>query len=297
MITTHCAICNKKEKLVLLFKGNVDLKKVNAKTFSARRIPDRLHYRMVKCLRCGLIFSNPILTDTNIKSLYQKSDFTYKFESEYLKKSYWYYLKRIASKNKSNLNYLDVGCGNGFMLEEAYLNGINNVWGIEPGRPSVLKAKDIIRKKIKIGVLKEGLFPNNSFDMISCFQTLDHIPNPNAFLKIVYSLLKKKGKIIFIVHNTDGLSVKLFGERSPIFDIEHIYLFNKATLKNIFKQNGYNFIEVFDVRNTYPLRYWFRMIPIPKTMKKWILKILNYSKIGNVIVSLNAGNIGIVASK
>src|SRR5258708_1364252 len=105
------------------------------------------------------------------------------------------------------------------------------------------------------------------FDIICCFHTLDHIVNPNLFLANTYVLLKKGGKIVFIVHDTDGLSVRLFGEKSPIFDIEHIYLFNKNSLGRLFKKNHFIVDEIFSVKNTYPLTYWLRMSPIPKLVK------------------------------
>ena len=69
MIDTICAICEKKEKIVELYRENLDLKKVDGKTYSARRTPDRFHFRFVKCLRCGLIFSNPIMEPEKIISL------------------------------------------------------------------------------------------------------------------------------------------------------------------------------------------------------------------------------------
>ncbi len=298
MTKIKCAICGNNKNTKVLYKSTFSKKKLNSKTFSARRTPDRLHYRLVKCSRCGLIFSNPILDLKKINSLYFKSDFNYDLESEYLKKTYFNYFKKyIQSKNIKKAKILEIGCGNGFFLQELKDNGIKDVYGIEPGAESVKKANAKIKNNIKVDILRKGLFAKESFDIIFCFHTLDHIPNPNKFLEIIHALLKKNGKVFFIVHNTSGLSVKLLKEKSPIFDIEHIYLFNNKNLKQIFENNKFINSSVFDIKNTYPLRYWLKLFPLNDFFKNKIIKLLELLGLDLIPIKLNAGNIGIIASK
>ncbi len=291
MITTSCAICGKKGQLQELYPATFDLKRLDAKVFSARRTPDHMHYRFVRCQRCGLIFSNPILEEKKIAQLYLDSGFSYSQEAEYLKKTYGDLLQRVLPAK----NVLDVGCGNGFFLEEARARGVKDVWGVEPGEPSVSQAPKWLQKRIKISMLKPRLFKAGSFDVVCCFHTLDHIVDPNAFLQQCRTVLKKGGAAVFVVHDTNGLSVKLFGEKSAIFDIEHIYLFNKKTLAQIFEQNGFEVVEVVDIKNTYPLGYWLRMVPVP--MKSLWLGLLKAAGLSKVPFGVKAGNIGIIAKK
>jgi SAM-dependent methyltransferase len=298
MTTLQCALCGKKQKIREIYKENFNVKKINSDTFSARRTPDRTHHRFVKCFNCGLIFSNPILPQEKIFNLYANSTFDYGLESSFLKKTYGYYLKKLLKKNdRKKMNLLDIGCGNGFFLEEAKALGIGSVYGIEPGTASVKKAAKSIRKNIKLGLFKKKIYKNNTFDIISCFHTLDHIIDPNEFLQNVYEALKKEGKALFIVHDTDGLSVKLFGERSPIFDIEHIFLFNRQNLTELFSKNKFSVLETFQVTNTYPLSYWTKMSPIPKKLKNSLLLIFKAFKLDSLPISIKGGNIGIIAQK
>lgn len=298
MITLQCALCGNNKKTKELYKESLHIQKINAGTFSARRTPDNIHHRFVKCLACGLIFSNPILSREKIYRLYKKSSFDYALESSYLKKTYGRYLQlALGNIHKEKIKLLDIGCGNGFFLEEAKHLGIGSVYGIEPGMASVKKAPRWLQKYIKIGFFKESIYKKNSFDIVCCFQTLDHIIDPNSFLKDVYFTLKKGGKILFIVHDTDGLSVRLFQEKSPIFDIEHIFLFNRNTLSKLFVKNGFKNIKIFSVKNDYPLFYWVRMIPLPKKMKETLLAFIKISNLTDFPLSLHAGNIGIIAQK
>lgn len=290
MLSIQCAICGEKEQIEELYKETIHQHKITNKTFSARRNPDRMHYRFVRCKTCELIFSNPIFPQNKIVDLYKKSTFDYSVESSYLKKTYGSYLKDLLTKKK-NIKLLDIGCGNGFFLEEAKEMGVASVFGIEPGKEIVKKAPKWLQKSIKVGILNEGIFPKNTFDIICCFHTLDHIVDPNDFLKTTYSLLKKGGVTLFIVHDTDGLSVKLFGEKSPIFDIEHIFLFNRSSLAKLFKKNKFKVEKTFYVKNTYPISYWIRMAPFPDVVKKM------FNPFSRVSLSLSAGNIGIIARK
>lgn len=292
-----CAICKSKQKKRIIYKKNFSKDEINESTFSARRIPDSIHYEIAKCEKCGLFFATSILDEEQLNHLYNGSDFNYKEESEHLKKTYYRYFKKYILRSDKKIKVLDVGCGNGFFLEELKENGIKNFSGIEPGKKSITKAKKSIRQKIKQDILRKGLFNENSFDAICCFHTLDHVPDPNSFLRTTYGLLKKGGKALFIVHNTDGLSVKIFGEKSPIFDIEHVFLFNPRSLSQIFVKNNFKEVEVFNIKNTYPFNYWLKLFPMPGIIKKVLIKNFEVLGFGSKSISLSPGNIGVIATK
>lgn len=292
-----CAICGNNKNTKVLYKENYDFSKLDKKTFSARRMPDGTHYRFIKCNKCGLIFSNPIIDASKIKKFYEDSEFNYQTESEYLRKVYFKYFKKFIKPENKKIKILEIGCANGFFLDELQKNGFKNVNGVEPGESSVKRAGKYIKGRIKVDIFKKELFIKNSFDLILCFHTLDHVVDINSFLKDINYVLKNRGKIFFVVHNTNGLSARLFGERSPIFDIEHIFLFNEENLKTVFLRNNFDQALVFNIINEYHLSYWLKLFPMPVFIKKPLLKFLHFSRIGYLSFSLPAGNIGIVASK
>ena len=63
---------------------------------------------------------------------------------------------QILSKIKDGSKILEIGCGNGFLLEVAINQGWKNVSGIEPSIAAINQAKPNIRKKIiiKSSILK-----------------------------------------------------------------------------------------------------------------------------------------------
>ncbi len=297
MINTDCAICGNNKNSSLLYEENFSLKNIGKKTFSARRLPDKIHYRMVRCNKCGLVYANPRLPLSIIENLYKKSTYTYeKYENDLIA-TYSKYLKKYLPNLKEHKRILDIGCGNGFFLNYAKKLGFEETWGVEPGKETVQKADNKLKRYIVTDIFKKGQFKKNYFDLICLFQVFDHIPDPNSFLSECYKILKKGGGILCINHNVQSISAKILKDKSPIIDIEHTYLFNKDTLPKIYKQNGFRVVSVFEVINRYPLKYWFRMFPFPPNVKKKLMQALNYLNIQDTKIWLPPGNIGIFVLK
>ncbi len=201
---------------------------------------------------------------------------------------------RFRGNDKPKL--LEIGCGNGFFLEEANKQGYE-VYGVEPGKKSVQKAKPSIKKNIIIDIFKPGLFKIDFFDVICCFQTFDHIPNPNTLLTDCYRSLKKGGLMLFFNHDVGAWQNKLMGEKSPIIDIEHTYLFDQKTMRKIFEKHKFKVLEVKSAFNIHHLSYWLHLFPIPNVLKLPLIKILDKIVIGKIKLKLNPGNLVIIAQK
>lgn len=291
-------MCGQKQQIRTLYEATFDKRDFSYKTYSARRSPDKIHYRILKCERCSLVFSSPVFPLKELSRFYKKSACNYRKQVPYLIKTYFKILEEIKNELPKNPKVLEVGCGDGFFLKALVdLGFTNNVFGVEPSSKMISEADPILRNKIKVDIFKSNIFPKNSFDLILCFHTLDHMFDPKEFVQGTQAMLKKNGYVIVIVHDTEGLSVKLFGERSAIFDIEHIYLFNKKTLKEIFIRNGFKNVSVFNLINNYPLNYWLKMSGFPLYIKKFIEFIFNALGINKKTVAIPAGNITLIAKK
>lgn len=281
MKSQFCPICGPKTAKKLLYKQNFSLGQINAKVFSARRLPDRLHYRLVRCGSCGLVYSDPILDEAKIANLYHKSQFTYADRINDLTKTYGYYLRKLNSYGVTRNRFLEIGCGNGFMLAEAKRQGYREAWGVEPSRDAIMSASSKIKNKIKNSVFDQKLFPKNYFDVICFFQTFDHIINPNQFLKDCFELLKPGGLILAINHNIESFQAKLLREKSPIIDVEHTYLYNPRTMGLIFSKNQFLVLDSGPSFNYYPLDYIFHLLTLPEGLAP---KIKLKFRLGNLFL-------------
>jgi SAM-dependent methyltransferase len=294
---THCPICETSGSDRQVYAMNFRPEDLNGAVFSARRAPDRLHYRIVRCQRCGLLRSDPILPAADLGRLYESSQFTYAVEAEFARETYRNYLDRALPLVRERHRLMEIGCGSGFFLRAALRAGFAEVWGVEPSTEAVSKATDDVRGHIRPGLYSDDTFPANHFDVICAFQVLDHAPDPTRLLLACMKDLKPGGLALFINHDCGGLSNRLLGELSPIVDIEHTVLFDKRTMRRLFEKCGFDVREVFSVRNTYPLHYWTKLAPLQRAVKSPLRSLLDSVSLGKLPITLRAGNLGIIATK
>jgi 2-polyprenyl-3-methyl-5-hydroxy-6-metoxy-1,4-benzoquinol methylase len=294
---TRCMICDTREFDRQVYAMNFQPQDLNADVFSARRLPDRLHYRMVRCTQCGLLRSDPILIDEELSRLYAGSHFTYAAEAAFTGETYLRYLRDTLPLVRERKRIMEIGCGSGFFLERALTEGFAEAWGVEPSVQAVEQASPRLRDRIRIGLYDRATFAAEQFDAICAFQILDHAPEPAAMLRACYEHLRPGGVALFINHDAGALSARLLGELSPIVDVEHTVLFDQRTMRRLFEHCGFRVHDVFSVRNTYPLQYWAKMTPLPGPVKAAAQTVLRTSGLGRIPIGLKAGNLGAIAVK
>ncbi|MBF0619565.1 MAG: class I SAM-dependent methyltransferase [Candidatus Omnitrophica bacterium] len=300
LIPTKCALCDAFDHYKILYKSNVDFSDFNAEVFSARRMPDTVHYQVVQCQKDGLVRSNPVCDSRKMAVLYQQSRFNYKDETENLTASYMQALAPVLSRLSRDARILEIGCGNGFVLKALQDRGYRQVFGVEPSADAVRQADDGIRGRIAVDILHEGLYSGRPFDLVFFFQTLDHIPDPAAFLKICHDVLLPGGYILAFNHNVESLSARMLGEKSPIIDVEHTYLFGPKTIAALFCAQGFIPERIYSPGNIISLRHLLRLMPfIPGTWKRRLLGTSQKMLVAllNGRVRLQLGNLCIVARK
>ena len=296
LVNTRCAICDSLEDYKILYEKNFNESDINANIYSARRIPDHIHYQIVKCNKDNLVRSNPILDASSLYNLYKESKLTYEDEIENLAASYHGAIKPILDKLPKGAKILEIGCGNGFILKRLYGAGYENVVGVEPSIDAAGKADALIQKKIIVDILRPDMFAPDAFDFIFFFQVLDHVEDPNAFLKICHNILKPGGFMLAFSHDVESPSAKVLKDKSPIIDIEHVYLYSPVTIAKILKKNGFLPSEIYSPTSSVSFRHLIRLAPMPKPLKNWLLSfkgglfyaILTKSiriKLGNLCVS------------
>ena len=289
-----CLFCGDDDCAQELYPRNFRDEDLDAAVFSARRVTEHFHYRMVRCSRTGLVWSREVLPDEVLARLYADSKVTFSAYADIIRRDYWRPLERHARGMRKDAA-LEIGCSSGFFLEELRAQGFADVRGCEPSLEAKALAAPAVREGIHTGFFTDAVYPDASFDLICSFQTLDHLGDPLAILETCRRKLRPGGLLYLIVHNTDGLQAKIFGEKSPIVDVEHIYLFNPATLEKAVAKAGFQAERVFPIVNSYPLEYWIRHAPIPA--KAAALAFAKATGLAGLRLPIRPGNIGILARK
>jgi SAM-dependent methyltransferase len=294
-IRTRCAICNTEGNSDVRIPSNFDEHSFTTQVFSARRMPDRRYFQWVECKECSLWRSDPIIV-LSLEQLYKESSFDYGDEVSGLSKTYLNLFARTKPAN--NPSVLEIGGGNGFFLD-ALLDKYNaQIAGVEPSIDAVNKASDRVKPHMVTAMMEDGLFSNGKFSQVCIFHVLDHLPNPASTLNQIRDVLADNGSVLIAVHNVDSWSSKLLKSKSPIFDVEHTFLYSKKSLTRLLIKCGYADIQVKGYWNLYSVKYLLQLSPIPLSIKKYLNNNKVASKLtGKILLWVPLGNMTATARK
>ena len=161
----------------------------------------------------------------------------------------YHFIKRKAIRDKVSLinsyqplkgRILDIGAGTGdFLLEAKNQNW--DILGIEPND----KAKGIaLGKGIKFGDTIEKL-ESNSFDVITMWHVLEHVPDVEHQVAELKRLLKPSGTIIVAVPNFKSYDAKYYKEFWAAYDVpRHLWHFSKTAIEKLFDKQNMNLEDI-----------------------------------------------------
>lgn len=297
LIRTTCPLGGPPEEDEEVYTANFDASALDPTVFSARRRPDRLHYRMVRNRRTKLLRADPILDSETLQAMYRNSSVTYDEIAGFAADTYLEYAETAWPHLPDKRGVLEIGCGNGFTLQRLAAAGFEDYAGIEPSTEARARASAAMRSRIRGEPLHKGQFPSQKFSLIAGFQVLDHIADPIEVLEICNEVLVPGGIMYWICHDIRSPLARILGERCPMIDIEHTVLYDRSTLRQLFEMCGYEVIDVFGVSNTYPLSYWLHLAPLPTWLKKPLLELIRKTSARSLRIRVNFGNMGIIARK
>jgi 2-polyprenyl-3-methyl-5-hydroxy-6-metoxy-1,4-benzoquinol methylase len=202
------------------------------------------HYRIVKCTKCGFVFANPRGTPTDVLDAYiSVEDPLYLQEQAGRKLTFQKHiqiLQRITGE-PAGRKLLDVGAYTGIFVETACAAGWH-AEGIEPSHWAVAEARKA-NIGVRQGTLGSGNFEVGSFDVITMWDVIEHFDDPCAELNHAFRLLKPGGVIVVHTIDVDSLTAKVMGERWPFLMEMHVVFFSRATLREMLRRVGFEYIS------------------------------------------------------
>ena len=297
MVSRACPLCASTDESRVFAEANFDLAKLDAFGFASRKIPEYMHYRLIECPTCDVLYASPVPTADSLSQAYHDAAFDSQDEGRYAARAYGSFLASIRSRLPDTQGALDIGAGDGAFLEELLDAGFTDVAGVEPSAAPIAAASARVRPLLRHGLFRPDDYPAASFSLITCFQTVEHLGDPMEMCRSAHRLLKPGGAVFVIAHDRRSLSARVLGTKSPIFDIEHLQLFSTKSARQLLERAGFDGIDLRTVRNRYPLRYWLKLFPLPTRVKGPVLRAVDKVRLGSIPIEIPAGNLAAIGYK
>lgn len=179
--------------------------------------------------------------------------------------------KILYNNNNQALIHLDLGCGNGFLTKKIS-NFFKETHGYDVSESGINIAKKNSDYKVKYFQTDINLtnIQKNFYDFVTLIEVIEHIYDPEKFLRLIKSKMKPGGKILISTpfHGYfKNLAISLLNKFDHHFDPlwlhGHIKFFSKKTLTKIIENSG------FKIHN---IHYSGRFYPFSKSI---IMELIN----------------------
>ena len=203
---------------------------------------NQFQYPVVECTNCGLVYVNPRPSADDASRYYPPGYHDGRNDEKHI--------ERYAMQYKYIEHYrfntvLDIGCARGDWLN--YINKKSpglELHGIDAFSDSV--NYDAVR--FQKSFLNNAILESNYFDLITAWAVLEHVHTPSDYFKVISRVLKKDGKFIFLVTNSESI----YGKYAYVEDIpRHIYHFSEKSLMQYAQKYALNVVDIF-----YDDRFW-----------------------------------------
>ncbi|NMH89652.1 class I SAM-dependent methyltransferase [Flavivirga algicola] len=199
-------------------------------------------FELIKNSEYGFLETIPQPSLEKLPDYYKSEDYISHTDSQRnLFEKVYHLIRQISLKKKLNLvnsfsskekKLLDVGCGTGDFLQTAKQNNWK-VFGIEPNE----QAREIANKKTHDAVFETeqlSKFETSSFDVITLWHVLEHLPNLEDHISIFKKLLKPDGTLIIAVPNYKSYDAKHYKEFWAAYDVpRHLWHFDKTSISKL----------------------------------------------------------------
>lgn len=259
--TTSCPLCNTKD---------------------CKTVYDFSPYSVVRCQSCNLYYLSPRLTESAMMEFYRQGDYfegenigydNYSKQNLSLHLTFHRFMSNLKERNMTGGSLLEVGCGYGYLLEEA-----KDLFSIRIG--TEYSSRAIEHAKTRANHIYEGGIEqvplNDKFDCIVAIQVIEHVYKPKYFLEQMVNHLKPGGKIVIATPDMGGLLKKFTGSHWPSFKLpEHILYFDKKTLYDLMRHAKLMNVDMLPYPHAFPLSLIAGKlnISLPQILGKYVIWI------------------------
>jgi len=228
-----------------------------------------------KCKDCDLSFTNPRPENENLGKYYDSPDYlSHDTKSSGATGKLYTILRNINIKRKYKIvaqhipvgKIIDIGCGTGELLNYFQKHNWDSL-GIEPNA----SAREFAKKNYHLKIEEEPTIQNlppSTFDIVSMWHVLEHVPDVNERMKEVKRILRKEGYLIVALPNPTSWDAEYYKDFWAGYDVpRHLYHFSPKAFENLAKQHDLQIINIlplkFDAFYVSLLSEKYKKTPIP----------------------------------
>jgi SAM-dependent methyltransferase len=205
-------------------------------------------FTIVRCVGCGMRFLSPQPAEADLAALYTEEYYVsedsrgrgydgYVTEAENWRRTF---RDRLGDLPARPGTLLDVGAATGFFVEQARAAGWDAI-GVEPSDWAAAYARNQVGVDVRPGTLEEMQFPDGTFDVVTLWEVIEHLPDPSVTLAEVRRVLKPGGRLVLSTPDAGSLAARLSGPRwlgwrkVP----EHLFFFDRHNLDRLLVGAGF----------------------------------------------------------
>jgi SAM-dependent methyltransferase len=211
--------------------------------FPEARGPARIH-PLVRCRRCGLVFQERVGINRDTER--ERPPVDARAQNRFgrgiealIRQSRLSRVRLAARLMPPAARVLDIGCGRGLYLKMLQDRGYEvrgtelSLPGADPGVP------------IDLGDVTPDRYPAASFDLISMWHVLEHLPSPDVTLEACARALRPGGVLLIAVPNFGSVQARFGGEHWLHLDLpRHRFQFTRSTLERLLTSRGFDIERV-----------------------------------------------------
>ena len=198
-------------------------------------------FSVVRCRVCDLTYLNPRPDVQTLGAYYPADEYACYVPTEDPKglSSNHPFSRAVRSLDIGTGSVCDIGCGIGTFLVAAQNSGWA-VTGIEPNDKARRLCHDRLGTEVVFPSLEAASFGPASFDVVTLWHVLEHLPSPRQTLQEIHRLLKDEGILVLAVPNFDSLERHIWGPNwVAVMAPTHLYHFTESTLGRHVRSCGY----------------------------------------------------------